>query len=79
MNSMKSISAIHPAITENMKNMLMKHVAHISIHKSHNASISAMSNLFQNMASKVSAFQKSSLTLSVKLQLLLQNFALFKI
>ena len=50
---MKSISAIHPAITENTENMLVKHASHISIRESHNtldnSSISAMSNLFHNI------------------------------
>ena len=49
---MKSISAIHQALTENMDNMLVKHVPHILILESHNASISAMSNLFHNIVSK---------------------------
>jgi len=40
----KSISAIHPTITENMKNMLVKHTPHISMRESHNISILAMSN-----------------------------------
>jgi len=35
---MKSISAIHPAITENMEDLLAKHMT-ISICESHNASI----------------------------------------
>ena len=49
---MKSISAIHPAITENMENILVKCAPHILIRESHNASISAMSNSFHNICSK---------------------------
>ena len=49
---MKSISAIHPALTENTENMLVKHVPHISIRESRNASISAMSNSFHNIVIK---------------------------
>ena len=41
-NSMKSIAAIHPAITKNMENILVKRVPHISICESHYTSISAM-------------------------------------
>ena len=48
---MKSISAINPAIGENTENSLMKHVPHISIRKSHNASISAMSDSFHTIVS----------------------------
>jgi len=43
---MKNISAIHPVITENMENMLVEHIPHISICESHNALISAMSDSF---------------------------------
>ena len=50
-NSMKKISAIHPAITENKEKMLLKHVPKTSLRESHNASISAMSDLFQNIVS----------------------------
>ena len=32
---MKSISVIHPAITENTENILMKRMAHISMRESH--------------------------------------------
>jgi len=52
---MKSISAIHPAITENTENTLVKCTPHpiaIAIHESHNTSISAMSNSFHNIVSK---------------------------
>ena len=49
---MKSISAIHPAITKNTESILVKHAPHISIRESHNASISAMSNSFHNIVSK---------------------------
>jgi len=49
---MKSISAIYPAITENMEYMLVKRAPHISIRESHNASISAMLNSFHNIVSK---------------------------
>ena len=49
---MENISAIHPAITENMENVLVKRTPHISIRESHNASISAMSNSFHNTVSK---------------------------
>ena len=45
---MKSISAIHPAITENTENSLMKCVPNISIRGSHKTSISAISNSFHN-------------------------------
>jgi len=52
---MKSISAIHLAITENTENILMKRVPHISIRESHNASISAMlnSHIKQGIAQEV--------------------------
>jgi len=43
---MKSTSAIHPVIMENMEDSLMKRVPHISMCKSYNASISAMLNYF---------------------------------
>jgi len=50
---MKSIPAIHPAITENMEAILVKHMPHTgSIRESHNASISALSNSFHNIVSK---------------------------
>jgi len=42
-NSIKNISAIHPAITENTENILVKRMPHFSMRES---SISAMSNLF---------------------------------
>jgi len=45
----KSTSAIHPAITENMKDLLVKCTLHISMCKSHSASISAMLNTFYNI------------------------------
>ena len=48
---MKSISAIHPAITENAKNSLVNRMPHILIHESHNAPISAMSNSYHNIIS----------------------------
>ena len=48
----ENISAIHPAVMENMENILVKRAPHISIFESHNASISAISNLFHNIASK---------------------------
>ena len=47
----KSISAIHPVIMENTKNIL-KCVLHISIRESHNASISEMLNSFHNIVNK---------------------------
>jgi len=37
------------AITENMKDSLVKRVPHILMHESHNVSISAMSNSFHNI------------------------------
>ena len=43
---MKSISTMHPAITENTENILVKRASHISIRESHNTSISTMSNSF---------------------------------
>ena len=46
---MKSTSAIHPAITENMEDSLMKHAPHISMRESHDAWISTMSNSFHNI------------------------------
>ena len=49
---MKSISAIHPAITENTENMPMKHMPHISICKSYNASILTMMKLYHSIVSK---------------------------
>ena len=48
---MKSISAIHPAITENTENMLVKCTPHISIRESHNVLISAIPNSFHNIVS----------------------------
>ena len=39
---MKSISAIHLAITENTKNILVKRAPHISIRESHTVSLSAI-------------------------------------
>jgi len=45
---MKSISAIHPAITENM---LVKHASQTSMHESHIVSISTMPNSFHSMRS----------------------------
>ena len=48
---MKSISAIHPAITENTENILVKRAPHISIRESHSVSISAMVNSFHNIIS----------------------------
>ena len=50
---MKSISAIHLAITENTKNIiLVKRAPHISIRESHTVSISAMSNSFHNIVAR---------------------------
>ena len=46
---MKSISAIHPAITENI---LVKCAPHISICEGNSVSISAMANSFNNIISK---------------------------
>jgi len=46
---MKSTSAIHPAIMENMKDSLVKCTPHILMRESHNASISAMLNSFHNI------------------------------
>ena len=43
---MKSISAIHLAITEKMENILVKCTPHISIRESHNAS---MSNIYNDV------------------------------
>ena len=47
---------MHPSITENLENTLMKRLetraSHILVHKSHNASISVKSNLFHNIVSK---------------------------
>ena len=43
---MKSTSAIHPAITENTEDSLMKRAPLITMRESHNASISAMLNSF---------------------------------
>ena len=43
---------IHPAITENTENILVKRAPHISVRESHNASISSMSNSFHNIVSK---------------------------
>ena len=57
---MKSTSAIHPAITENTENILVKRTPHISIRESHNASISPMSNPFHNIRSKQGIVQKVS-------------------
>ena len=50
--SMKSISAIYPAITENTQDILVKRVPHISTRESHNALISTMLNLFYYIMSK---------------------------
>jgi len=50
--SVKSICAVHPDLTENTENSLVKHVPHISIHESHNASILAISNSFHSTISK---------------------------
>jgi len=61
---MKSIFAIHPAITENTENMLMKCVPHFLIHESHNVSISAMSSLFHSIVSKAK-YEKFLCDLSV--------------
>ena len=69
---MKSISAIHPIIMENMENMLMKRVPLISMHESHNASISAMSNSFHNTVNKASAsviFMSRTETITCLLQI----------
>ena len=49
---MKIISAIHSAITENTENLLVKCAPHTSMSKSHDASISAMSNLFHSIISE---------------------------
>ena len=49
---LESISAIHPAITENVEDLLMKFMSNISICESHNTTIPAMSNLFHNSLSK---------------------------
>jgi len=46
---MKSTPAIHPAITGNKEDPLVKRVPRISIHESHNASILTMSNSFHNI------------------------------
>ena len=46
------VATIHPAITENTENILMKRMLDISIRESHNAFISAMPNSFCNILSK---------------------------
>jgi len=46
---MKITSAIHPAITENMEDSLVKHTPHISMRESHNVPISATLNSFHNI------------------------------
>ena len=45
------MKSIHPTIMENMENSLVKYMPHTSICESHNASISAMLNLFHNIRS----------------------------
>ena len=47
--NIKSTSAIHPAITENIEDSLVMHVPHISLYESYNALISAISNSFHNI------------------------------
>ena len=54
-NSMESSSGIHPAITVNTEYLLVKHVSRILICKSHNASISVMSNSLHNIIAVRSA------------------------
>jgi len=58
---MKSISAIHPAIMENTKNIFVKRAPHISIRESHNAS---MSNLFYNMQARHSMKNATAIFMS---------------
>ena len=50
--ALKSIPAIHPTITDNTENILVKRTPHILIHESHNVSISVMANSFHNIISK---------------------------
>ena len=45
----KHLYTIHPAITENMEDSLVKQAPHILMSESHNASISAMSISFHNI------------------------------
>jgi len=51
---MKSTSAIHPAVTESMKDSLVKRPPHILMCESHNASISAMLNSFHSIITVIS-------------------------
>ena len=48
---MKCISAIHPAITENAEDLLVKCAPQISMHESHNALILTMLNPFHSIMS----------------------------
>ena len=58
---MKSISTIHPAITENTEDSFVKHASHTSMHKSHNVLISVILNPLHNIIAKSSERSASAI------------------